>query len=599
MSTRNFIENIHPFIIRHGWSEGHRKYYRMQPSPADGTRPSVDMSLFGSKQCVWKLLLPADFDTDVFVADMSLGAIPLDLSKSYKRIITCSWYAQSAEAIRMRVSEAGVSNIHVLDRIDAGEMRRLGCCFGVSLFIITQDMLSAFGLEALMKHVAMMLDAVEGFSLRTWTSIFVFPKMLRAQPHAKVSGLIRPTGMNASDLQEMSAPYGLTGCSRFHCRHSPENLVEIEVKNFSASCRDIVQSTGGVRTWYKSIRKTARKLPFSYPSQVMVLSKGERPLSWMNGFLTHVEKVTGSPLTVQRYISGNPNTILMELQKGSGTSFICRMPLGRGKVNHERVRNNYSALKNLRSCAGLSKITPEPVDHGSYQGQEYFIETFLQGRPLRLNKNNSAEIYNMVRPVLLSFHLDTGRDTLIDEHQYQALVGDSLALLKENSWERDDIKMMQDLDHALKDILLNTHVRLPLVHGDFKIENLLFSSGRVEGIIDWDLSSFPGFPYLDLLYLYGYSFRHQVRAHDRGMIDLIHELLSGSRREPLLQSWHDDYSGSLSMAGQWDRLSAILFWLHFVTKTIGVALPSYDGRTYQKNIKIPLEMSLKRMKDLQ
>lgn len=598
MSTLSFIETIHPFIIRHGWREGHRKYYRMQPAEKGSRRPDVDMSLFSSKQCVWKLLLPGDFDTDVFVADMSLGAVPLDLSKSYKRIITCPWYDRSADAIRMRVSEAGVSNIHVLDRIDAGEMRRLGCSIGISLVVITQDMFSTLGEAAVRKHVSGVLDTVGEFSSKNWTNIFIFPRLFRADPPLKVSRLIRQTGINASALQEMGAPHGLMNGSRYLCRHSPENIVEIEMKDFSASCLSIIRSTRGLKTWYGSLQKTAKKLPFSYPSQVLVLSKGEKPSSWMDGFLSHLEKVTGYRLSVQRYISGKPDTILMELQNSCDTSFICRMPLGRGMVNHERVRNNYSALANLRSCGSLSTIAPKPVDHGSYQGQEYFIETFIHGNKLQLNRINSSEVYRMVRPVLLSFSLDAGKDTFINEHRYQTLVGDSLALLKENAWDKTDIKKLQDLEHALQDILLNTRVRLPLVHGDFKIENLLFNSDGLEGIIDWDLSSFPGFPCLDLLYLYGYSFHHQIRAHDRGMTDFIHQLLSGSSREPILQSWYEDYSGCLSLAGEWDTLSGILFWLHYVTKTIRTALPSYDGRTYQKNIRIPLDIITERMKKL-
>lgn len=282
--------------------------------------------------------------------------------------------------------------------------------------------------------------------------------------------------------------------------------------------------------------------------------------------------------------------ILLELTADSGLSSICRMPLGRGAATIRRARNNYSALQGLQSCGVLSGLSPRPLDHGVYHGQEYYIETFLYGEKLHLTPVNYAQVYAMVRPALLSFYLDAGRDTIIDEPVFQSLVGESLAMLKSHAINRDDMKKIRALEHALQDIMLNARLRLPLVHGDFKIENMLFRSGRLTGIIDWDLSMFSGLPYLDLLYLYGYSFHHSPLTNGRGIMHFILKGLMHRDFGPVLQEWYDDYSSTLKLPALWNELSVVLFWLHYVTRTIGMAMYSYNEKTYERNIRAPLEV---------
>lgn len=595
MSTARFIEDIHPFIIRHGWVEGHKEYFGKQRAETGENHTSVDLSLFSSKQCVWKLLLPGDFESDLFVVDTSLGAVPLDLSKSYKRVIACSWYSGSAELIRKRVAEAGAENVHVLGRFDPVELKRLGCRIGVSLIIITHDMLTAFGEKAVMDHIASVLAAVGESSSSRWSSIFVFPQDIRSGFPMNVLKLVRRKGMSSQALCEMSAFYGLRFGATFNCRSLPESIAEIDTKNFLSPYRGNGTSPDGRRKWYGSLHKAALKLPFTYPSQVLLLSREKAHPIWMDGFLSHLKAVTGSDFQVRKYFSGNPCTLILELHDHSGFHGICRMPLGRGTINLKRVTNNYAALEKLEACRAVSGLTPKPIACGIYQGQEYFIESFLAGSKVNLTSQNHPGIYRIIRPALFSFYRDAGQDTVISEAVFQTLVGDSLEMLQRYARDNSDRIKIQELRDALKGMLHDTHVRLPLTHGDFKIENMMFGPDGLSGIIDWDLSSLPGLPFLDLLYLYGYSFHHSARTDDRGMTGFIHGLIR-QRREPVLQEWYEDYSRSLCVERRWEDLSGVLFWLHYVTKTLGTALPSFNALTYKKLIQIPLDTIMERIR---
>ena len=63
------------------------------------------------------------------------------------------------------------------------------------------------------------------------------------------------------------------------------------------------------------------------------------------------------------------------------------------------------------------------------------------------------------------------------------------------------------MEQAIRARLAGRELPLVFMHGDFKLENVIFDEddGRLRGVIDWELAQHPGPPLLDLLYLLFYD----------------------------------------------------------------------------------------------
>ncbi|HON62889.1 MAG TPA: phosphotransferase [Deltaproteobacteria bacterium] len=593
--VQEFISAIYPHVMRRGWRDGLKDHYRTQLCETMQMRSGFTPSWFAPRQGVWKLLLPGNFTTDLFVADASLGAIPIDLSKSYARVIVHPWYDRSADLIRKRALEAGASNVHVCDSIDDQVLKDLGCSFGISLMVVTRDLVSTLGEQGVENRIARILDCVSRFSTRTWTNVFVFPNRHGRIASRCFPSYFSPTGMTAAGLKRTGAPHGLTHAETHHLKGLPENITEVDMKAFRDSPAGAVFPAHGLRLRPGDIGRAIRSRASFSQSQAMILERGGKQPSWLHGFLSHLQAEGFGRPTVRRCLAGKPNTALLELVHDTGYSSVCRMPLGKGEITDNRAENNYTALQRLESCGELSMLVPRPLCRGVYQGQKYYMETFLSGRKHSLVSENHARIFKMIRPALIWLYLDAGRDTHIDGLVYHNLAGDGISMLKRYARGREDLRRIQDLDRMLKDILLDTEDRLPQIHGDFKIENMLFGRRGLRGIIDWDLSAAFGPPYLDLLYFYAYSFHHSPHTNGGGIMGFIINRLLRADPGPVLESWIEEYTSCLGVSPVWLNISGILFWLHYVTRIMGTALPAYDPGTYRENIREPLAVIAEKM----
>jgi hypothetical protein len=600
MSTSYFIKELYPFIVSKGWHAGINEYSR-SPFTAKSIQAQTyrDFLQFSSLQSLWKLLLPETFDLDVFIADTSLGAIPLDLSKSFRRVLTWSFYEHAFEIVSERVREAGVSNVFVHERIDAMELREQGYKIGLSIIIVTEDLLTQLGKTAALDKIETFLGKLEKASSKEWTNVFLYPKKFCLRFPFKVYNIHNQMGISSSVLKMLGQQHQLRASYIYHCRYTPENVVEINIPNTQSLVRKTLQSRS-LRDFYDNLKSILKNEPLTFPFKILALSKKKQPSIWLDGFLSYFTNkgLFDTRVSVQRYIAGHPNMILLEFRTISGDGFICRMPLGRG-TSLPRASNNYSTLRNLQFIERLSKIIPQPIDHGVFQGQPYFIETLLCGSKVKLTHENHFEVYKSIRPVLLSFYSGLGQDVVIDMSVFESLLGDSLSMIRNNARDRNDLEKVATLETLLKERFLNTTTRLPLVHGDFKIENMLFNSKELRGIFDWDLSMRFGFPFIDLFYLLGYSFHYKTEVYKGDIMDFITSQLLTGNYDTKLEMYYEDYRRSLGISKDWKIWAGILFWLHYITKITRIAFLTYDTHLYNRNFRRPIEIIMKRMSHLQ
>ncbi len=113
------------------------------------------------------------------------------------------------------------------------------------------------------------------------------------------------------------------------------------------------------------------------------------------------------------------------------------------------------------------------------------------------------------------------------------------------------------------------------MHGDYKIENLLFDPKtlQVTGIIDWDLSRKTGLPLLDLLYLIAYN--RVIR--EAGEIETIFlDCILPGKFSEFERAARDEYIGKTGMDAGFADILTVMFWIHHVAYRIEVA--SGEGR---------------------
>lgn len=578
----DIIEAIYPHVMSsQGWMPGLSAYYQAILEKHDSVVSPADLSLFSPKQVVWKLMLPSVFDLDVFIADTSLGAISIDLSRSFRRILVYAHNEKAASIIEKRMTEAHIENVFVLNTANDKELQQHGFEIGVSIFVLSKAILSEFGKNGCVKRMQDLMDQMSGLWANRHSACILYPKALHVHFHGKIPWFYDYKGIGGACMASIKKRYGFEHASSFDFYHSPGNVTEISMTN-----PPLLRFRRSI-----SLKHQIKNWPVVLPSRMTTFSRVQRPMTWLETMMEEVNSHSAidSPLRVHRYFAGNPFMILLELSSPSGREYICRLPVGR-KISRKRARHNYDTLLTLQEKNKLGRYFPKPGGKGLCHDQPYYIEEKLEGEPTVLTRENFSTIYPSVRRLLFFFYQALGRTTLIDDSTFDTLVGNNLAVLNQFVRGGKDLDRMSVLHAYLKEKLMGKTMQLPFVHGDFKIENMLFRKNELAGLFDWDLSVHAGFPFIDLFYFVGYSFYHWADAHDRILSHYITPQLLSLKHEPLLSQCMDDYALELGIADEYKRISGIMFWIHYLVNTTGKGFATNSAEVYDTFFKKPLSV---------
>ncbi|KAF7667350.1 hypothetical protein LDENG_00065220 [Lucifuga dentata] len=214
-------------------------------------------------------------------------------------------------------------------------------------------------------------------------------------------------------------------------------------------------------------------------------------------------------LTVREYSAGQSNPTFL-IQTASNSYVLRKKPTGELLPGAHKVDREYKVQKALFS-AGFP--VPQPLLHCSDAaviGTEFYVMEHVKGRifrDLRLPGVIAAErtaLYVAAVEVLARLHsLDL---VSLNLQGY----GRGLGYCKRqvSTWTKQytaaahkDIPAMNELSHWLKDNLPANDNEVTLVHGDFRMDNLIFhpTEARVIAVLDWELST-TGQPLADLAY---------------------------------------------------------------------------------------------------
>ncbi len=222
----------------------------------------------------------------------------------------------------------------------------------------------------------------------------------------------------------------------------------------------------------------------------------------------HIDGFKG-PLVIERFAGGQSNPTF-KLSAASGTYVLRSKPPGTLLKSAHAVDREFRVIKALAT----SKVAVPKAYHlcldESVIGTMFYIMGFAAGRVFwdaALPELSSAErpgIYNAINQTLAALHsVDIDAADLRDfgkpgnyfarqlgrwEQQYRAA-------------ETDRIDSMEQLIAYLPGALPPDDGRVSLIHGDFRIDNMIFhpSEGRVIALLDWELATL-GHPLADLAY---------------------------------------------------------------------------------------------------
>jgi hypothetical protein len=172
-----------------------------------------------------------------------------------------------------------------------------------------------------------------------------------------------------------------------------------------------------------------------------------------------------------------------------------------------RARLNSSHLDALRSASGLlddeRSVFPRNLTSGVFEGQEYFVESFLGGlaRDAASLRRDPATVDAIVG-FWLGIQDRLVRTVTMSDEVFRRVFVEPLQRVER--WLQPDAADRRVLDRIheyLRQRFLGRALGVGLVHGDYWPGNVLVddAGGRVTGVIDWDLADFQGVPPIDAL----------------------------------------------------------------------------------------------------
>lgn len=221
---------------------------------------------------------------------------------------------------------------------------------------------------------------------------------------------------------------------------------------------------------------------------------------------TRIDGFSG-PLTAEKFSGGQSNPTF-RITAGSGIYVLRKQPPGTLLKSAHAVDREYRVMKALKN----TKV-PVPQMHHLCEdteilGTKFFIMEFKDGRTFwdsavpEVSKDDRIKIYDQVNQVLSDLHsTDVNSIGLAEYGRPGNYYARQLKRWTEQykASEFETIDDMEWMIHWLHEHLPEDDGRVSLVHGDFRLDNLMFELNQPEvaAVLDWELSTL-GHPFADL-----------------------------------------------------------------------------------------------------
>jgi len=224
---------------------------------------------------------------------------------------------------------------------------------------------------------------------------------------------------------------------------------------------------------------------------------------------THVTGFIG-PITLDKFPGGQSNPTF-KVTAQSGLYVLRSQPAGKLLKSAHAVDREYQVLDALKgSNVPVSKVFHLCTDL-AITGAMFYLMEFCDGNvfwsaSLAEIETNAlrSEMYNAMNEALVALHsVDINTCGLSDYgkpgNYFERQLGRWTKQYRLTELQK--INAMDELNHWLETHLPADDGRVCLVHGDFRLDNMMFAkdSPKIIAILDWELSTL-GHPFADLAY---------------------------------------------------------------------------------------------------
>lgn len=180
------------------------------------------------------------------------------------------------------------------------------------------------------------------------------------------------------------------------------------------------------------------------------------------------------------------------------------------------------------SCEAIRPYLPSFLGTGKEEGREYSLYRWIRGSSLdQLQAQGLARTHHLVEGItaLDALHRSTGALVAIDQAQVDQWYGPVFDGLEE-LWtaKGKSSREIEEVRQGFSQLLIGQELWVSRVHGDFFPGNMLFSEGKLSGIIDWDRSKTHSLALVDLAYL---VVNEEMRGSGSPLGQVIVDLLNG------------------------------------------------------------------------
>lgn len=235
----------------------------------------------------------------------------------------------------------------------------------------------------------------------------------------------------------------------------------------------------------------------------------ELDLEVLGPYLDANVKGFAGPISVEKFAGGQSNPTF-RIRAASGDYVLRRQPPGKLLKSAHAVDREYRVLAALASTEVPVARVYHLCEDRDVIGSMFYIMQFCDGRIFwnaaipEVDKPERTRLYHEMTRVLAALHqVDTDAAGLSDfgkpgnyfERQYARWSSQ----YRQSEIQR--IEAMETLLAWLDDNLPDDDGRVSLVHGDYRLDNMIFdrSEPKVIAVLDWELSTL-GHPFADVGY---------------------------------------------------------------------------------------------------
>lgn len=235
----------------------------------------------------------------------------------------------------------------------------------------------------------------------------------------------------------------------------------------------------------------------------------ELPLDRLGAYLESSIEGFNDLLSFVRLSGGNSNPTY-RLFARSGTYALRRRPVGTLLPSAHAIDREFRVLTALQKSTVPVPIPLHFASDESILGSTFYVMTFVEGRTYNspclpgLGRTDRLQIYNEMVQMLANLHkLDYEQIGLSGFGKPAGYFGRQLTrwIAQYRASQTSEIAAVEDLASWLTKHIPKDSSRYHLVHGDFRLDNILFevAPNRAIALLDWELATL-GPPFVDIAY---------------------------------------------------------------------------------------------------